>query len=177
MVYGKPHCHTRGGVSGVAYLLKVGSNRDGKIEKNVVKNVEKGHQGLGFYSGVSQEYEYQAGIFQREDLSFTESDDGLSDDGTQEIVDEIVDHEEGSDFVNGELEFFDKKEDGKGHEYLPSGTCHKCEEVKEPVFFPENHLFVLRHDIMVCRVLKKTPEACGNNYDSDHEIDLREIKD
>lgn len=177
MVYGKPHCHARGDVSGVAYLLKVGSNRDGKIEKDVVKNIEKGHQGLGFDSGVGQEYEYQTGIFQGEDLSFTESDDGLSDDGTQEIVDEIVDHEEGCDFVNGELEFFYKKEDGKGHEDLPSGTSHKCEEVKEPVLFSENHLLVLRHDITICRVLKKTPEACGNNHDSDQQVDLREIED
>jgi len=57
--------------------LKVGSNRDGKIEKNVVKNIEKGHQSLGFDSGVGQEYEYKAGIFQGEDLSFTESDQVL----------------------------------------------------------------------------------------------------
>ena len=177
MVYGKPYCHTRGDVPGVAYLLKVGSNRDGKIEKNVVKNIEKGHQGLGFDSGVCQEYEYQAGIFQGEDLSFTESDNGLSEHGTQEIVDEIVDHKEGCDFVNGELESFDKKEDGKGHENLPSGTSHKCEEVKEPVLFSENHLFVLRYDITVCRVLKKTPEACGNNHDSNHQVYLREIED
>jgi len=77
VVYGKPHCHARGDVSWVSYLLKVGSNRDGKIEKNVVKNIEKGHQDFGSDSGVGQEYEYQTGIFQGEDLSFTESDQVL----------------------------------------------------------------------------------------------------
>jgi len=77
VVYGKPHCHTRGDVSGVADPLKESSNRDGKIEKDVIKNIEKGHQSLGSDSGIGQEYEYQAGIFQGEDLSFTESDQVL----------------------------------------------------------------------------------------------------
>ena len=92
MIYGEPHSHAWGDVPGIAHLLKEGANRNGKIEKDVVKDVEKGHQDPGFNSGVGQKYKYQAGIFQGEYLSFAESDDGLANQGAQEIVDEIVDY-------------------------------------------------------------------------------------
>ena len=86
MVYGKAHSHARRNIPGVPYLLKVCPDGNGKIEKDMVQNVENCHDNPGFHRGVGQENDYEARIFKGKDLSLAEPDNGLSDHGAQKII-------------------------------------------------------------------------------------------
>ena len=62
VIYSETHCHAGSNVSRVCHLLKIGADRYGKIEEDVVQNVEKCQQRFGLYCSVGQKDKNQAEV-------------------------------------------------------------------------------------------------------------------
>jgi len=176
MVYGEADGHAGCNIFGVPNLLKIGSDRDGKIKKNVVKNVEGAKEYLGFHECVCQKYEYEAGIFQGQYFSLSKPYNTFPNDGAEKIVDQVIYYKKNSDFLNGKLEFLDHEKNSEGHEYLTSCAGHERKEIKQPVFLLENETFFLWNDRFVCGILEEPPKAGSKNKGADAKVHLGEIQ-
>ena len=75
------------------------------------------------------------------------------------------------------MEFFDEQKDCEGHEDLPSGPGHECEEIEEPISPTKYHLFVLRDNIDVRGVPDESPDRGRGDDPADDQIGLRKIKE
>ena len=63
MIYGKSNSHTWSKISRIPNLLKIGPYGDGKIIKDVIKNVQYNDYGFRIGKGIGDKNDYQAEIF------------------------------------------------------------------------------------------------------------------
>ena len=176
MVYGESHRHARCYVLGISHFLEVSADSDGEIKKDVIQNVKYGKDDFGLHKGVGQENKYEATVLEREYFPLAETDNTFPYQGTQKIVDHVVDHKKSGNLLNTVLELLDHEENSKGYKNLAPRPPHKSEKIKKPVLLPENHLFALRRSIPVYWILSQAPYTCSKNEASEENIHLSVIQ-
>jgi hypothetical protein len=60
VIDGKSDGHTGRYISGVSHLLKIGADGNGKVEKNMIQNIEKSDNQFGSGDGISRKNKNQA---------------------------------------------------------------------------------------------------------------------
>ena len=137
MVYGEPHRHARCDVLGISYFLKVGSNSNGKIKKDVIQNVKQRQDNFRLHHGVGEENKYEAAVLEGKYFSLAEADNALADQWTQKVVDQVIYDKKSCNLLNTKIKLLDQKENSKGYKDLAPRSPHKGKEIKQPIFLAQ----------------------------------------
>ena len=99
----------------------------------------------------------KSGIFNGENISLPKSNDGLTNKWAQKIIYQVVGNKEQCNFLYGKMEDLDHEKHRKSYEDVPSGASHKGEKIIKRIAFTKDHLFSLRWDVFVGRILEQSP--------------------
>ena len=158
MIDGLGHGHGRGDVLRFRDLLEERAQSDGEVEDDIVEDIENASHPRAAGSGVTGEDDEGRRIFDAQKLAFPDAVDGPADEGIQEPVDAVVDHEQDGHGMHGKGEVIHEQEEREDGENLPPRPEEERQQVEEPVFALEDHFFALDGQVLVRRIKEQAPD-------------------